>query len=108
MAVFGYKLLNFCYNALMITTEEIKHLADLARIEMTEAEAEKMTKEVDAILDYVGQIKEVSGNSERVLPKHRNVMREDVVTNKTGEYTEAIMKNAPAREGKYFKVKKIL
>jgi Asp-tRNA(Asn)/Glu-tRNA(Gln) amidotransferase C subunit len=35
-------------------------------------------------------------------------MREDVPENKTGEYTEAILQNAPAREGNWLKVKKIL
>ena len=92
----------------MITTQEIKHLADLARIEMTDAEAEKMTKEVDSILEYVGQIKEVSGDSVQTVPKLRNVMREDVATNKPEEYTEALLQNAPSREGNHLKVKKIL
>jgi aspartyl-tRNA(Asn)/glutamyl-tRNA(Gln) amidotransferase subunit C len=92
----------------MITTEEIKHLADLARIEITDAEAEKMTKELDSILEYAGQIKEVSGDIEREVPEMRNVMRDDEPTNKAGEYTEALLNNAPASEGNYLKVKKIL
>ena len=92
----------------MITTQEIKHLADLARIEMTDTEAEKMTNDVDSILEYVGQIKEVSGDSAQTVPKLRNVMREDITTNKPGEYTEALLQNAPSREENYLKVKKIL
>jgi aspartyl-tRNA(Asn)/glutamyl-tRNA(Gln) amidotransferase subunit C len=92
----------------MITTQEIKHLADLARIEISDEEAEKMTKEVDSILEYVGQIKEVSGDSKQTVPELRNVMREDIVTNDPEQYTEAVLQNAPSREGNYLKVKKIL
>ena len=92
----------------MITTEEIEHLAKLARIEMLPGEAEKMTGEIDSILGYVGQINAVSGDVMRVIPQLRNVMREDVPTNTPGEYTEKLLDNAPSREGSYVKVKKIL
>ncbi len=92
----------------MITTKEVKHLADLARIEMSPEEAEKMTHEIDSILGYVGQINETTGDMTRVVPPLRNVMREDVSTNSSGEYTEKLLDNAPLREGDYLKVKKIL
>ena len=92
----------------MITTEEVKHLADLARIEMLPGEAEKMTKEIDSILGYVGQINETTGDMTRAIPPLRNVMREDAPTNTPGDYTEKLLENAPAREGGYVKVKKIL
>ena len=92
----------------MITKEDIKNLANLARIEIPQEEAEKLTAEVDSILDYVGQIKDVSGDAERKIPKLRNVLREDVVTNEEGEYTEKLLSNAPSREKNYLKVKKIL
>ena len=92
----------------MITKEDIKNLADLARIEISESEAEKMTSEMDSILAYVGQIKDSTGDLERETPKLRNVMRDDVVTNKPGEYKEKLLNNAPSREGDYLKVKKIL
>lgn len=92
----------------MITSEEIKKLAELARIEIGETEMEKLTKDVDAILGYVGQIKDATGNVSKNVPLLSNVMREDVVTNKEGEYTEKLLHNAPKREGAYLKVKKIL
>jgi len=92
----------------MITTEEVKHLADLARIELLPGEAEKMTSEIDSILGYVGQINSVTGDMERVLPSLRNVMRQDAPTNTSGEYTEKLLDNAPFREKNYLKVKKIL
>ncbi len=92
----------------MITTEEIKHLATLARIELSEGEVEKMTSDIDSILDYVGQVQKVSGEEKRETPVLRNVMREDKVTYTKGQYTEKILANVPSREGDYVKVKKIL
>lgn len=92
----------------MVTKEEIKDLANLARMKITEEEAENLTKELDSILDYVGQIKDLSAERGDIKPILKNVMRDDVPENKDGEYTEDILNNAPGREGKYLKVKKIL
>ena len=92
----------------MITKEDIKNLANLARIEISDTEAEKMTTEMDSILGYVSQIKDSTGDLERTIPKLRNVMRDDVVTNEPDQYKEKLLKNAPSREGDYLKVKKIL
>jgi len=91
-----------------ITLKDIKNLADLARIEVKDEEAEKLTGEMDAILGYVGQIKDAVGDVKKEVPKHHNIMREDIPTNDAGQFTEKILKNAPSREGNYFKVKKIL
>jgi aspartyl-tRNA(Asn)/glutamyl-tRNA(Gln) amidotransferase subunit C len=92
----------------MIDKDTIKNLADLARIEMNEVELEKMTRELDPILGYVGQINAVTGDLKPSVSKHRNIMRDDVVTTESREYTEKILKNAPARDGDYIQVKKIL
>jgi hypothetical protein len=35
-------------------------------------------------------------------------MRDDIVTNNTGEYTESLVKAAPDNDGVYIKVKKVL
>ena len=92
----------------MITKEEIEHLAKLARIELLAGEAEGLTSEIDSILGYVSQIQNISTeNVKEVLPL-RNVMRQDVVTEKSGEYTADILKLVPQKEKNYLKVKKIL
>lgn len=92
----------------MITKEEIKNLADLSRIEVSDKEAESLSKEMESILDYVGVIKSVTGDVERIVPALHNVMREDIVTNSPGVYTEDILNNAPKRQNNYLVVKKIL
>jgi len=92
----------------MVTIEEIKNLANLARIELPESELESLSKEMGSILDYVSQIQNSAGDIKRVVPELHNIMREDVVTNTPGQYTEDILKNAPKKEKDYLVVKKIL
>lgn len=92
----------------MITEKDIEHLAKLARIELLPGETADLTSEIDSILGYVGQIQDIGGDAERAVPAHRNVLRDDVPTHVSGEYTEKLLENAPSREGDYLKVKKIL
>ena len=92
----------------MITKKEIEHLAKLARIELLPEEAKSFTTEIDSILEYVGQIKNISAEKTEETLTLRNVMRQDAVTHSRGEYTKAILANAPSKENNYIKVKKIL
>lgn len=96
----------------MISKEEIKKLADLARIEMADEEAESLTGEMDAILEYV---KSIQGfHSDEAEPKVEveeglvNVMREDDNITETGTYSKELVAEFPHKEGDYLKVKKIL
>ena len=95
--------------------EDIKKLANLARIDMDEEEMEGLAKDFDAILAYVGQVQEVSklNKVESLHEKQenyflKNVMREDIATNKSGEYTERILADAPDIQDGFLKVKQIL
>lgn len=92
----------------MITTKDIENLASLARIEIGEGEKESMRKDIENILEYVSQVKNISSGDVSSTSVLRNVMRDDVVTHSAGEYTEDLLSLAPNREGNYLKVKKIL
>ena len=93
--------------------EKVLSLAKLARIELKDEEAENLTHEFEAILDYVGEVKGVTdnftppelGGASNTL---RNVFREDKGPHETGIYTKVILEQAPMKEGGYIKVKKIL
>jgi len=92
---------------------EIKKLADLARIDMSEEEMTDIANDFQSILAYVGQVQEVSGeitdegkNKEDYFT--RNITREDVVTNNAKDNTDNILANVPETEGKFIKVKKIM
>lgn len=88
---------------------DIKKLAEMARVDMTDEELSSMAHEFDPILAYVGQVKEVSesslGEPDYLLT---NVMREDIATNKPGEYTEKLIDQMPDSQDGFLKVKQIL
>ncbi len=93
----------------MLETKDIQKLAKLARIDLTDAEMQKFSKDVDPILNYIAQIKEVSGDlSEQKAGEHRNVTRDDLIKNNTGENSADIISNFPEKDDGYLKVKKIL
>lgn len=91
--------------------EEVKHLATLARIELSDKEIAVFTDEISAVLDYVSQIKDIVGDNatseKKVGPVH-NVFRKDEVTNTPNQYTEDILNEMPEKEGRFMVVKKIL
>lgn len=96
----------------MINREEISKLSALARITIPEGEIEKVRRDIDTILAYVGKIDEAGAKISRVENSDvhivKNVMREDVGPHESGLFTEALLAAAPETENGYVKVKKIL
>ncbi len=94
----------------MITTAELENLAKLARIKLTEDDKQSLVKEFDSILGYVDQLKkvEVSMDTEGRVGAVKNVMRPDVAEDSTPEEREALLQEAPHREGDFIAVKKII
>lgn len=94
-----------------ISTDEVKKLAELSRIELSIDEIEKMRGEIDSILEYVDTIQKVplpEGVSPSPHLALENVMRDDGEPHDPGLHTEKLLSQAPARDGKYLRVKKIL
>ena len=94
-------------------SNEIKKLADLARIDMSEEEMKEIAKDFESILAYVGQVQEVSGEiiDHDKKPEDyfiRNVTREDVALNGNKERTDKILANAPDTQDGFIKVRKIM
>ncbi len=90
--------------------EDILHLGRLARIEITDKEAAALQKDITAVLEYVSVINEITaetGVTKKVGAVY-NVFREDEVTTKDNEYTDALLAEAPATKGRFLEVKKIL
>jgi aspartyl-tRNA(Asn)/glutamyl-tRNA(Gln) amidotransferase subunit C len=94
----------------MLEIKDIEKLAKLARIELTLEEKQKLLKEVDPILGYVNQLKEVVSTvgEEKKAGELRNVVRDDENPTGTGNNTEDIVKNMPDSQDNYLKVEKIL
>lgn len=91
---------------------EVLKLANLARIKLTETEAEKLSGEFNSILGYVGEIKEVSGKNDfSPAPDSfpvRNILRADGEGHEGNIYSDRLLKEAPMSENGFVKVKKIL
>ncbi|MCE9517549.1 Asp-tRNA(Asn)/Glu-tRNA(Gln) amidotransferase subunit GatC [Candidatus Nomurabacteria bacterium] len=89
--------------------EDIKKLAVMARVDMSDEELTEMANDFEPILAYVAQVQEVA-NLGDIAESHlvQNVMRDDVVTNTPGEYTEKIIKQMPDSQDGFLKVKQIL
>ena len=92
-----------------ISKDTVKYVANLARLKLTEAELEKFSQQLNDILGYVDQLKEI--NISNISPMAhvldiKNVKRKDQPTSSLG--LEEILKNAPQKEGKFFKVPKVI
>jgi aspartyl-tRNA(Asn)/glutamyl-tRNA(Gln) amidotransferase subunit C len=92
--------------------EEVVKLSKLARIKISDEEALHLTNEFEAILKYVGEVKDATKAKDQEALRGdfgvRNVMRPDEETHDTGHYTDAALANAPSTSGIYVRVKKIL
>jgi aspartyl-tRNA(Asn)/glutamyl-tRNA(Gln) amidotransferase subunit C len=87
----------------------VRRIAHLARIAVADDEVAHLQGELNAILAFVEQLSEV--DVEGVAPMTSVTpmamkKREDVVTD--GEIPELIVRNAPATEGNYFVVPKVV
>jgi aspartyl-tRNA(Asn)/glutamyl-tRNA(Gln) amidotransferase subunit C len=92
-----------------ITIDQVKHVAHLARLAITEDEAEGFRKNLESILTYAEQLNEV--DTENVEPTShvlniKNVLREDIASE--GLPREEVLKNAPDHQDGQFKVPSIL
>lgn len=92
-----------------ITEAEVRNVAKLSRLELSEAEVAEFTGQLESILEYVDKLGEL--DTENVKPLAHclavsNRFRADEVKESAG--TEKILANAPQRNDSYFIVPKIL
>ena len=92
-----------------ITREEVRNVALLGRLELSEDEEASFATDLDSILTYVEMLNELDTVSVEPTAHVANIetpFRDDQVTNSPN--TEALVEGAPARDGTYFKVPKII
>ena len=92
-----------------VNTEQVRHIAKLARIAMSDAELERLVPELNNILGWVEQLGEV--DTEGVEPLTAVIdqklrLRDDVVND--GDCRDAVLANAPAAEHGFFAVPKVI
>ena len=94
-----------------LTKGEIKHIADLARLELTEAELKKYGSQLSDILSYINQLKEVDTTD--VEPTAQitgleNALRQDEKEDWDKAEIEEALKQAPELKNRQIKVKRVL
>ena len=92
-----------------VTNEQVRHIAKLARIAMSDEEIERLAPELNNILGWVEQLAEV--NTEGVEPLTAVIdlklrLRDDVVND--GNIRDAILANAPEAQHGFFAVPKVI
>lgn len=92
-----------------ISIADVRHIAALARLELTAEEEALFAEQLSTILEHVETLRAV--DTEGVSPTAHadgglTPLREDVVTNQPD--VERVLGNAPDRSGDFFRVPKIL
>jgi aspartyl-tRNA(Asn)/glutamyl-tRNA(Gln) amidotransferase subunit C len=93
----------------MIEKKHIEILLELSRLRVEEEEKEKLVKDLDSIIEYVGHVNdvEIEGTDAEKMPVH-NVLREDQEPHAEGMFTEDLLREVPEGEDGFIKVQKIL
>jgi aspartyl-tRNA(Asn)/glutamyl-tRNA(Gln) amidotransferase subunit C len=91
-----------------LTADEVRHVAELAKLRLTETEIEQYAGQLSAILEYAERLQEVDTSSvpptPYILPL-LNVMREDVPEPSLSN--QEALANAPDSEDGFFRVRAV-
>jgi aspartyl-tRNA(Asn)/glutamyl-tRNA(Gln) amidotransferase subunit C len=96
-----------------ISREDVLRVADLAYLDLSEAELETYRKQIDEILEYIGKLNELDTTNvepmAQVLADDQTAdatLREDVIV--SCDVAPEILKQAPDPEPPYFRVPKVI
>ena len=96
----------------MITREEMENIANLSKLYLSEDDFEKMSKEMDGIINFVNQINTLNdqynleNNSNSNVDINKNVLREDEIVDSFPR--NEILKNVDGGKDGFFYVKKFM
>ena len=94
----------------MITKEEIKKIASLAKIDISNDELDNYSNQISKILEYMSVLEEVDtskvDDSSNSIIENSQFLREDKIEESLGR--DEVMKLAPESDGVYFKVPKVI
>ena len=92
-----------------ISSNEVKKVAQLARLELNESEIQKHAEQLENILGYIKQLEKIDTRNIPCTTRAIevvNVLRKD--DKKDYENSEELLDLAPSRENRFFKVPKII
>jgi len=92
-----------------VDAETVRRIAHLARVAVANDEVESLQSELNAILSFVEQLDEVDCTGVEPMTSVTPMAmkkRQDEITD--GNIADDVLRNAPAREGDYFAVPKVV
>jgi aspartyl-tRNA(Asn)/glutamyl-tRNA(Gln) amidotransferase subunit C len=100
-----------------VTIEDVRHVADLASLELTAEELPRLAKDLNEVLGYIAQLNELDtrevpamAQASEVLglalAEHGETLRADEVLSSTDR--AEVMREAPETDGRFFKVPKVI
>ena len=92
-----------------VTNDQVRHIAKLARIAMSEEEIERLVPELNNILGWVEQLGEVDTDGVEPLATvidQKLRLRDDVITD--GDIRDEVLANAPEAQHGFFAVPKVI
>ncbi len=91
-----------------ITIGDVKHIAQLARIELTTHEEDKMLNELGSIIKFIDKLKELDTNGVEPTAQvtgMESITREDINPHEAGIWTDKMLDQAPKTKDGYVQVK---
>jgi aspartyl-tRNA(Asn)/glutamyl-tRNA(Gln) amidotransferase subunit C len=92
-----------------LTREDVKKVAGLSRIRMTDEQLDKLAPELNNILSFIEQLEEVDTDNVEPLANVARAtlpLRDDIIND--GDCVKDILSNAPEAEEDYFAVPKVV
>ena len=98
-----------------ITDKDVRYVADLANLELTDAERTGMQRDLNSILEYIDQLSELDTSNLEPMAQVAQIHTSDASTNvlRTDQLRECLPRdkaiaNAPASDGTFFRVPKVI
>lgn len=102
-------------NKEVVTLEEVRHVATLANLELTEEEQPRMQRDLNAVLGYIAELSELDTKNVPPLAQVSELLTETPTSAWLREDIEresldrkAVMDEAPETDGRFFKVPKVI
>ena len=100
-----------------VTIDEVRHVADLANVELTPQELPRMQRDLNNILNYIAQLNELKTEGVEPMAQVSEVLGLQPATQGETLRTDAVkpsvdrasvMAEAPETDGRFFKVPKVI
>ncbi|MBA30357.1 MAG: Asp-tRNA(Asn)/Glu-tRNA(Gln) amidotransferase GatCAB subunit C [Dehalococcoidia bacterium] len=93
----------------LLSKKELQNLAKLSHLQLDEDELDKLALDLSKVLEYFSSLEDINTESIKMTGHPLNIInsqREDITSKSMN--TEEVLKNAPSKLKKFFKIKKVL